>query len=342
MDIDLHIGHFKTGTTSFQKALSAARPALLDAGYHYPIGDDSAPHQHGGVLVPPLWNGFDSDFDKRLATWMTTDCKRVILSAEGLSNASKTSAANLLERLAGFGRVQLIYTIRNWADYLPSRYQQNIKVGDSWTWDAFLKSCKTDFKTHADINYSLILDVYDTPYTDSITVLDYNRHTALFDLCKAMGLNTDVMTGAQDFNPSRDPVHIETARLLNAAYHAQHGRPTHSRYTSLHSRTRQAGKINFMKSAHNFLTQNPKADALKQALLSSQKTETVLSPHDISDWTRCVQNALMKIGSPLDISHWEAPLPKAFHTAPNLTWHGLTRDLQNALWDHIQDAVRAF
>lgn len=315
---------------------------LLKAGIAYPVGDASAPHQQGGFLVPPLWDGFRPDFETLLNNWVGTEyngknCTRLVLSAEGLSNAPAGRTAELLQRLSQYGRVHVIYTIRNWADYLPSRYQQNIKVGDNWTWADFLKNCKADFKTHADINFGLVLDAYKSPYTTALTVLDYKRQTILSDLYKTMSLKANLISDDQDFNSSRDSVHIETARLLNAVYHNTHNLPSNLRYDSLHTRTRQSNKINFMKSAYTFLTQNPKADALRSALTTSTKTEDVLSAQDISDWTESVQTTLIKIGSPLDISHWKTALPAGFHTAPTLTWPGLSQDLKSALLKQIEN-----
>lgn len=151
MDIYLHIGSGKTGTSSIQNLLSVNRDTLAARGYLYPQSPGRERHTRMGfygrndasLQRMPNWprfgKGTPDEFRERFAQEFVTELSecgldRVILSDEGMYGLKPVEIERLralLERVAD--NVHVIVYLRRQDDHLISRYQQVVKTGETRT-----------------------------------------------------------------------------------------------------------------------------------------------------------------------------------------------------------------
>lgn len=131
----VHIGPSKTGTTSLQGAMWAARHELRPQGVHYAgrsrhsgfaaravAGRKSAYSDEGAP--PPIrhWEAIVREVAK------VADA-RVVFSSEFLAHAKPDAIRRVVDDLGG-DRVHIAVTLRPLAKMLASRWQQDIQAGD--------------------------------------------------------------------------------------------------------------------------------------------------------------------------------------------------------------------
>ena len=125
----IHVGPHKTGSTSVQRALAAAREELAAAGVWYPpsLPDASWPDQHADVWLL-LREGRGAEFDAWLdAAWAAAagrGCDTLLLSSENFHvprtwRALEGSLRRFRRRTGG--ETVLVYVRRNLADLALSR-----------------------------------------------------------------------------------------------------------------------------------------------------------------------------------------------------------------------------
>lgn len=128
MRLVIHVGPHKTGSTSVQRALSAARESLAAAGVWYPPSLDGAvwPDQHADAWVL-LRDGRIADFDRWLASGREEatrrGCDTLLLSSENFQvPRTRASLDRLLRgwRRTG-GETRLLYVVRDPVDLACSR-----------------------------------------------------------------------------------------------------------------------------------------------------------------------------------------------------------------------------
>lgn len=142
MQVYIHIGRPKTGTTALQKYLFAHRDELLQQGWLYPESGmfDGAHHQLALALnnnipadlshiphsdLDTLVHGLDVEIDRHQPN-------RLILSSEFFSLLTPDIQRSGRERLAALfdgHDVKIITYFRNQCDYLESSYSQEVKNG---------------------------------------------------------------------------------------------------------------------------------------------------------------------------------------------------------------------
>lgn len=158
--IILHIGPAKTGTSSLQEALFAARADLQAQGFEYPAFGrhrfmPKLPGHHGipatvrrlGELPPDLLPGLAA----------TDPEKTVILSSEDFALMDETAVARFIE-LLGPARIELVYYARRWDSLLPSTWQELVKHGHSWPYLEFLNGQVSAPRASHYLNYAVPLD----------------------------------------------------------------------------------------------------------------------------------------------------------------------------------------
>ena len=147
LDVVLHIGSGKAGSSSLQFFLRDNRERLAKLGYLYPRTPGEARHGRLGFFIKseeeledaPAWarqrqpdlTVFREDFRRQLLSEIqTSGLSRVVISDEALFNASDPA----LQRLRSFTdpiaeRLRVIVYLRRQDDHLVSRYQQIVKTG---------------------------------------------------------------------------------------------------------------------------------------------------------------------------------------------------------------------
>jgi hypothetical protein len=148
LDLVLHIGSGKTGTSSVQHLLSESRERLAKLGTLYPRSPGRARHVRLGLFIRPdaglvnqiSWHEgnysspaeFREDFQHKLfAEINSSRLTRVLLSDEALYG----STVEALKRLRAFTdaiarSIRLVVYLRRQDDHLCSRYQQVVKTGE--------------------------------------------------------------------------------------------------------------------------------------------------------------------------------------------------------------------
>jgi hypothetical protein len=147
LDVVLHIGTGKTGTSSVQFFLRDNRERLLELGYLYPKSPGGARHGRLSLFVQsdeelldsPNWYRqnrsdpvrFRKAFRRRLFSEIeSSGVSRILLSDEVLfmqPDRALQRLRRLTDRIAG--SLRLVVYLRRQDDHMVSRYQQGVKIG---------------------------------------------------------------------------------------------------------------------------------------------------------------------------------------------------------------------
>ncbi len=225
----LHGGHFKTGTTSAQKALAAHRPLLAQHGFLYPEPAIAwFPWQHGVMLAvrnPERRTESLAELRALLQAFRAGPAHTLILSAEMLSSYREEEFAYFRELLADFDST-FVLTMRHWSGFLRSRWLQNIRNGDTRAYPAFVRAIAEHFERTADGDFSLVLHRARAA-TPRLLVNYYHAahvNQALFAL---FGLPPDLsmrlLSGQQAENVSAGFLQHEMQRIANDVVAAHTG-----------------------------------------------------------------------------------------------------------------------
>jgi hypothetical protein len=148
LDLVLHIGSGKTGTSSIQRLLNQNREQLAELGTLYPRSPGRGRHVRLGLFIRPdaqlvnqiSWHEgnysspseFRESFQHKLfAEINSSRLARVLFSDEALYGSTVVA----LERLRAFTdaiarNIRLVVYLRRQDDHLCSRYQQVVKTGE--------------------------------------------------------------------------------------------------------------------------------------------------------------------------------------------------------------------
>lgn len=144
-DVFLHVGLYKTGTTTIQGALAATAEQLAAAGVLFPGGHRAqrlAAYDLLGQRVGGELRGEAAGALGRLVDVVAThDGPSVVISEEELSLARPRQARRLVRALAGH-RVHVVVGARDMARTLVSAWQQTIVNGGTTTWADFVASVR--------------------------------------------------------------------------------------------------------------------------------------------------------------------------------------------------------
>ncbi|MGB0100583.1 MAG: hypothetical protein WBP61_09900 [Nocardioides sp.] len=240
MELTIHAGMGKTGTSSIQAFCREHREQLRGAGLLYPRSPGIARHGRLGMFlksdeelaIAPNWQRlqasdpttdparFRQTFRRRLRTEIDeAGLDRVLLSDEEIFGMSDEG----LQRLARFGRrissrLRMVIYLRRQDDHLVSRYQQGVKIG----WIARLDEWALEDMTHL-YDYATRLRRHEELVApDEIVVRRYERDGFVRgslhdDFLDAVGVSVDPedRTPVPDRNLSLDAESVEFLRLLN-------------------------------------------------------------------------------------------------------------------------------
>ena len=348
MNIFLHIGHHKTATTSFQRTCEAFRSELLMNGIAYPRGVGGNDYQHGSVLLQVTKQRLNQKLVPHLESWLSIPCDTLILSAEGLVQAPPGEGKKLVRKLKQYGKVHLIYTIRNWTEYLPSRYSQYISVGDSWPWTEFLTACKTDFVSDSNLNFGRVIEEYGAGNPDSFHLLDYNPCIGPSQLLELTGVEaalTDILRyrelRGQKRNLRFPQIHIETQRIVNMMVNLKYGvSPSHCFFnrglqTPMTS-VKNVSKRRFMIISRHLLSDADFRADLNSVLKNPSASLAKSKRPDFSVWAKSVDQTAAKFGLPEYAKNWKLPSGKDFWTCLDIRPDDLSSYLRGRIEEEIK------
>ncbi|MDZ5623107.1 hypothetical protein SFC88_19870 [Nocardioides sp. HM23] len=241
VDVTLHIGSGKTGTSTIQRVLRRNPEALRAAGLLYPRTPGKLRHTALGLFVRPddelvrhgdwLTGGYDDPvafrrdfrrrFDREIAR---SGASGVVLSDEGLFSAGDRTIGRmgrLTSRLGG--RVRLVVYLRRQDDHLISRYQQVVKMGEITPLTTWMQQ---DWVGTYD--YYLRLSSWQALEPDAFVVRRFERErmvggSLVTDFLDAADISVDEadLTHTEPRNESLGAEAIEMLRILNI-YRVKH------------------------------------------------------------------------------------------------------------------------
>ena len=237
LELVLHIGSGKTGTSSIQRLLRRNRGLLLEHGVLFPSSPGARRHVRFGLsfkaddeLVEtrpykaqghPSPAAFRDTFrDELFAEIEESRPSTVLISDEALYGSDDAS----LSRLRSFtdahaGRVRLVCYLRRQDDHLVSRYQQVVKTGEIRT----LAERTAELEHTKTYDYAARLDTWARLLEpDTFVVRRFERRAfvddSLYaDFLHAAGLDVprDKLREVASQNESLDAESVEFLRLLN-------------------------------------------------------------------------------------------------------------------------------
>jgi hypothetical protein len=241
VDVVLHIGSGKTGTSTIQRVLRRNPDALRAAGFVYPRTPGQLRHTKLGLSVRP------DDEMVHHADWLTGDygepaafrrrvrrrldreiaesgAPGVVFSDEGLFSARDRTIAGTRRLLGRYGgRVRLVVYLRRQDDHLVSRYQQVVKMGETTPLTTWMQQDWT-----GTYDYHLRLTSWGELEPDAFVVRRFERErmvggSLVSDFLDAAGIDLDEaqLTHTEARNESLGAEAIEVLRILNL-YRVQH------------------------------------------------------------------------------------------------------------------------
>jgi hypothetical protein len=148
----IHAGFHKTGTTALQHSLHASSELLKAERYRYPIVGHGT-SQSGSVLALADrgwgWQARGSKvLPKRVWTKLVKEVRKgddnIIISSEFLSELDDSHVRQIRDAFAGLN-CQVVFTLRAFDKMFPSTYQQGLKSGSSYSYEAWLERTTTDY-----------------------------------------------------------------------------------------------------------------------------------------------------------------------------------------------------
>jgi len=246
VDVTLHIGSGKTGTSSIQRMCTRNRRILADEGVLYPQSPGTPRHVLVGMACRPdegltatvYWRRMGKPEPEQLRSRVFAELQaeiveagtpRLLLSDEGIYSLPEEGIerlSGLLERFAS--SVRLVVYLRRQDDHLISRYQQSVKVGETRRLADFVE---LDYARGYDY-YTRLTQFRSVIRPDEFVVRPFDRSrfpdgSVLGDFLAASKLATPLekfrIPGMR--NESLDAERIELMRLVNIAQIELHGAP---------------------------------------------------------------------------------------------------------------------
>jgi hypothetical protein len=246
MDLYLHIGPDKTGTTTIQKFLEVNREALAAQGYLVPKSPGLQRHfklylygfDDAKMIKEPAWRNrsetpevFRKAFRTDLAAEVKqSDARVAVLSDEGLFRLGPKEVARIQKLLSGlFDRIFVLLYLRRQDDHVLSRYQQIIKTGSTtMTLTEYMRG------RHPYYYYAQILKRWADRFgKENVLPRLFDRTTfvggdLLSDYVHAVGLpGPDGFAPVGSQNVGLDAASTEFLRLYKKAYHQKTGQELH-------------------------------------------------------------------------------------------------------------------
>lgn len=144
--IIIHPGFPKSGTTSLQASLMQAQSSLSNQGIFFDPAWNNAHHRPAWAVTNYVfgWNKNGGESTpisawENLVSEIEAAPKTALITSEFLIQADEKTVRRIKN---DFGNVdfKIVFTLRAFAKILPSRYQQSLKKGRTWTYDEWLKS----------------------------------------------------------------------------------------------------------------------------------------------------------------------------------------------------------
>jgi hypothetical protein len=244
----LHIGPHKTGTTTIQAALWAARDDMLTHGVRL-VGQSR--HESRAAKAVTGRSSPYSDSVPEIGQWhglvramRAAREPRAITSSEFFAWAEPESVRRIADDI-GRDRIHIVVTLRPLARILPSMWQQNVQAGFTTTFDGWLANLfrRPPGKPRAAFwtihrHDELIARWADVVGLDRVTVVvvdERDRDRILRSFEQLLGLRDRTLSAERDLtNRSLTLPETEAVRAFNAIFEGRgYPKAVHARYMRL-------------------------------------------------------------------------------------------------------------
>ncbi len=244
--IYLHIGTFKTGTSSIQNFITRNREAFCELGYFVPSSQAMGHHELPISLIldysnfNAAWPRFEGNSEqiwgKLIEEIDSCPCDKVILSAEGFCDLVNENCREVSERMGGLVgdylakyKVVVICYVRELLPYMRSMYRETIKITPrTLSFEEQIHRYAESDSIH--LFPSIYLNFFEKLFgRDALVVKKYSRDELLggdvvCDFMATIGLGEEINplldareTGLQELNTSIDVNEIDLKRAFNLA-----------------------------------------------------------------------------------------------------------------------------
>jgi len=280
MQVYLHIGMHKTGTTSVQRLVGYRADDLEELGYRFFVN----PIQ----LNPQLPQYFSpAAIREKLAEAKKAGIKSVGFSMEMLSTLSITQFQQMTAIFVDH-ELNLVCAFRHWASFLPSRWAQNCVRRDSQSFPAYRSALMCKGSTHVDVRYDLTIEKMKSVNPASIKIVSYDnamtQSTILPTVLTAFDLPKKFV---ESLNPKRAKANqkrpneeVDISRLFNGLFSQENGLPLNGIFDTLEKGVAADKMYNSYGRVNNYLADNPQLRQALEDLLAEQRVELVLSAED--------------------------------------------------------------
>lgn len=221
MKVILHLGTYKTGTSSFQNTMFDNRAILQENGILYPltglVRGQKLGRRHSQLFARYMAGASDVCPAALLEEMHASDAKVVILSSEAWSSPRNlplmTQFVTELQG-RGFSDFSAILTLRNLEDYQVSHYREfTVNQHNARTYPNYVR------QRHGSFNYMFLVQVYRAIFGEALQVIPYNGTGDMVrSLLSAMQLDSlyEQLPTAQRFNTkSITALEVEAMRCAN-------------------------------------------------------------------------------------------------------------------------------
>jgi hypothetical protein len=233
-DFVIHIGPHKTGTTYLQLSFKANRLALQTRGIIHPaVWDYAAGNPSHLPLAQKLKAGDRDGLAPDFATLLASGARKILLSAEDLSNLD-VPAVTLLQSLLAGSAVTFVFYVRRWSELLPSSWQESVKQGQVWTLPDYMLLALQNVTQSRLLNFERKIAPFTEVFGDAaLHVVSYSelrdRDIDMFTHFAEHFLDwPDAQPGGapREANGSRDMATTEILRILNVMSRRKTGAAT--------------------------------------------------------------------------------------------------------------------
>lgn len=213
MDIFVHIGMSKAGSSAIQTCLLENRKILKEKGIEYPLvgipgtpGSDGLGHHN---LADQVKEGKPIKLRKILKY---CGCSVLVLSCEEFWLLGDEEVETLRRELRGHN-VEIVFYLRNPRTYLPSSYRQNIKrAGESCSPEDYFDPHQSTSR----LNFSYQLKRWEKHFPLRVRAYEAVKHEIEVDFMRAIGAPIDqVDTSRRTVNTTPSDGTIRVMLLAN-------------------------------------------------------------------------------------------------------------------------------
>lgn len=331
MEVVIHGGTHKTGTTSFQNYLKAERDRLVSEGVHaFPL-----PRQvnvRNDAKFDPAW------IKEKLDCANSAQAQIVLFSHEIISTFTHDQLSQLVE-LMGPYRTHYVVAFRHWSSYLRSRWMQNCSRRDSQSFQSFLARIQSDFSRRIDARFDLVVQNATQAGFDQVSVISYDNCASQgqsLGVCETLAGACGVPVPRSSQQPIRANKSAETTReadmtrLFNGARaeslrlepNALFDRFDHCREALIPEFFDQTERVSQLLKADRDLA------AELTSLLDMSMSTVQLPADDFAPWCSALEEVVAgSVVNPIDGKLFPEPVCVAVESS-TLEWAELPQDLR--------------